>query len=451
MFRWKSKGSKKNAKKVNKGFSLLEVLVSMLVLALIMGPILGNILRAGQASRTSRKIQDASTLGQSMMEGLKSQPSFEEVAKQMIYKSSPGFTFDLFTAENLDSISTKQVEYNAATGGYGAVAAPCITKTNDAEGHDVYTLTENTDRKYWFEVDNIEFNGRKYAAIVKYDASTYSKENPGDEDKYNDEDVPVLPFVSKKDNAVIVLNYQDNWAISTLQQMYNEYYSNNFSGENNKNNDDIAADMKRRLTIDISKNASDKYVVKAAFRYELQTLIPEGLSNYPRNYDGVFYQQEFDDIENVYLFYTPNITRDKMSDSTTENIIINNNLPAAEAKLKFYLVEQNQTLTSGTYDNLMKAYKVGIEINENPSIGSTCSTAIRTNLGTTLTGFDPKNLIMYTNVNRADLDEKVLIDKVEDKTRIYDISLDLYYADSDGSVSFDESHYFDTFTSSKGE
>lgn len=442
----------RTAKKQNKGFSLVEVLVSMLVLAIIIAPILGNISRASQANSKSRKMQDASILGQNIMEGLKSQDSFEEVAKQMIYKDN-GVNFQLFSLDNLSSVITKQLEYDPSTLKFSPVATPCVTRTlNLATGDYDYTLNENSSRKYQFQASNITYNGNKYCALITYDGSPYSKADPSDPDDnyYNDEDMPVLPSVSDKSNAVITAKYQDEWASSTLKVLYNTYFNSTMIGTNTVTNDDIANDMIKKFTIDINYDGTKgKYIVKAKFTYTLTTLIPYD-SGFTRHYEDVFYKQEFDQLENVYLFFSPNLKK------KADEMEINNNLTGDAADITVYLVEQDPG-EDATYENLMNQYWLTVDLNEaEPPRDPLTSqyiyhTTIRTNLGSTINGFDGKSRIIYSGISVDKLNQDVLIDRENDKTRIYNIKVDLYYEPESGTEMFKNSDHIMTFTSSKGE
>lgn len=426
-------------KQKKNGFTLIEVLVSMLILAVIMIPIVGLITRAAQANRVSRNIQEASNLGQNIMEGLKVQNSFEDVATQLVYKSQ-GAPFDLFQVDNLSSVVTQQVRYDDSTGNYVAVGTPCVTKDSDPlTGNPVYSLKENAERKYQFQVSNLIYNGHKYCVLLDYDASQYSKVNPGDDNKYNDFDMPVLPAVSDDKNAVITVNYQDDWATSTLKQQYNVYHNSTTSGDITVTNDDIKNDMQRSFKITILKNASGKFVVEAEFTYSLMTLIPDGVASYPNEYRDVFYRQEFDTIENVYFFFAPNLNLKK------DDIQIDNKLTGDAADFNVYFVEQEQTISD--YVNRMNLYELTVELTEaEPPLSSVNNayiyhTRFKTNLGR----------IKYKNLIADKVNQTALIDRDTDKTRIYNISVSLYNEPEAGTAMFKDSDYIASFTSSKGE
>ena len=220
-------------------------------------------------------------------------------------------------------------------------------------------------------------------------------------------------------------------------------------------NEDIEKDMKRTLTLNFSYDATKgKYIVEGKFLYELTTLIPSGASAYTRSYEDTFYQQEFDALENVYLFFTPNLEV-KMDD-----IEINNYLTGKAADLNVYLVEQinDELVAKGVYENLMNQYWLTVALFESqPPLDPASNkyiyhTKIRTNLGSTISSdFDGKSRILYSGVNASQLDQKVLIDQEKDKTRIYNISIDLYHQPETGTAMFKEDDYIISFTSSKGE
>ena len=437
-------------RKKNKGFSLIEVLVSMLVLAIIIAPILGNIMQASRMNQKSRDIQDVSYLGQNMMEGFKSQASFEDVAKQLIFKDK-GVDFDLFPLENVDSVVTGQIQYDATSNTYLPVADPCITRTVDPTTSDyIYSLKENASREYLFKVSNILYNNKKYCAKITYNAASYSKEDPSEDDKYNDVDMPVLPAVSDDKNAVVALRYQDEWAASTLKQKYNVYFNSTFTDDNNVTNEDIKNDMKRTLTITISYDVTkNKYLVKGEFTYTLNTLIPTG----DNKYEDVFYQQEFSELENIYLFFAPNLVMKQ------DVININNKLTDDAADLNVYLVEQQKdgVIESGTYESLINQYWLTVYLTETKAPLDPLNneyiyhTKFRTNLGSAIDGFDGMSRIIFAGITKEKLRREVLIERDEDKTRIYNITVDLYREPESSSPMFQEDDYITTFTSSKGE
>ncbi len=440
-------GSKQ--RKQNRGFSLVEVLVSIFILALIVAPILGNIAQATRINQTSRKMQNASNLGQNMMEGLKSQESFVEVAKQLIYKNH-GVPFDLFSLADIGSIVTDQIELDAATNTYIPVADKCITRLLDPVTSDyTYSLKENASGVYQFQASNITYNGSKYCAKIEYNSSAYNKTKPEDPDKYNDVDIPILPSVSDDKNAVVTLTYQDDWAKSTLKQQYNVYFNSTFNEDNTVTNTEIGKDMKRLLKLEINYDATKgKYIVKGTFTYTLSSLIPSG-----GEYKDVFYLQEFNQLENVYLFFPPNLNL------KGDEIEVDNNLTGDAADLNLYLVEQldNELVESGQYKHLMNLYWLTVNLTEaQPPLDPTTNeyiyhTKIRTNLGSTILDFDGKSRIIYPNILVNKLNQQVLIDRDTDKTRIYNITIELYQEPEAGTAMFKPEDYITTFTSSKGE
>ena len=443
---------KKKSEQRNNGFTLIEVLVSMLILAIIIAPILGNISQASRINQISRQVQDASTLGQNMMEGLKTQASFADVAKQLIYKNDVP-TFDLFSLEDISSVVTRQIEYDETTGAYTDAADPCITRTTDPTGNYIYSLKENSKRKYQFQVSNITYNGRKYCAKIQYDASPYSKVNSTDDEGYNDKDMPILPFVSDDKNAVVALTYQDDWAASTLKVQYDAYYNSTFHEDNGVTNTEIKKDMKRTLILDLSYNdATKKYAVIGKFIYRLANLIPNG-SSALNKYEDEFYHKEFDSIENVYLFFAPNL------EQKTDDIEIKNTLTGAAADITVYLVEQRdkEKVPDTTYVSGMNSYTLYMDLQEDELPRSPIDnqfiyhTKIRTNLGSTIDKFDGLSRIQYKEKDAKQVNQDVLIERDIDKTRIYNIAIDLYKQPEDATAMFKEDDYIISFTSSKGE
>lgn len=437
----------------NEGFTLVEVLVSMAVLAIILIPIISNLAVSSRMNVTSRKEQEVTVLGQNIMEGLKIEPSFENVATQMIYKDK-GVPFELFQLDDLTSLKTSQVELK--DGKYQEVSTPCIKEEKDPS--DVvtgYEFIPNVDRKYEFALENLIYNKKSYCALVTYDAGVYS-DDTGVTENINDKDIPVIPSVAAKTNAVITQGYRDKWAESTLLDHYNKWFNTYQTGDNKQSNDTIQDDMVRTFTITLDYDAtSKKYIVEATVLYELSTLIPKAgpteEAEYKkfREYSDTLYRGEFDEIENIYLFFTPNLIQE------SDTLYFKNNVIGDGGNVTLYLVEQSQIPKYGTYDEKIASYHLEFYLEESdpmtkPTGAKLYRTTLKHNLGVNSMA-DTSNIIVKHIGALDELNQKDFIEREADKTRIYNIKVRIYETPKPGEEYFQDDDLISSFTSTKGE
>ncbi|MDO5292138.1 MAG: prepilin-type N-terminal cleavage/methylation domain-containing protein [bacterium] len=434
-------------KKNNKGFSLVELLVSVVILAIIMLPILDNIVASTRMNMKSGQVADGTVLASNIMESVKVEGDLSSMAEKLLREDASSY-LDLFTGEDMAKTTVSQVEKK--DGEYVNVDNPCIKKEEDGS----YTFTESPDNLYEFAVKNLTYNNQTYDAIIRYDGKTYettTNQDGTEVDGINKQEIPVLPTVSTENNAVVTCGYSDKWAESTLKHSYNQWFNTYRTGPNTITNEEIGKNMSRTFVITASEDImTGKYKVEAKVTYTLgnDMIYPVGGAseadcNKYRTYENVLFNGEFEELENVYLFYTPNLLK------KTDTITMENNLPKDKAKIKFYLVEQKQSIAN--YEALMAEYQLQFSLTEaycetKADGGKQYNTIFCNYLGSELT-IKPK---IVSNIKPQDeLSTGGLVGNEENKTRLYEVTVELYKQEKEHP--FQEKNLVTAVSSTKGE
>ncbi|MDO5521448.1 MAG: prepilin-type N-terminal cleavage/methylation domain-containing protein [bacterium] len=432
-------------KKNNKGFSLVELLVSIVILGIIMIPILDNIVVATRMNMKSRQVADVTVLASNIMESVKVEGDLSSMAQKLLQEDKSSY-LDLFTGEDTSETEVMQVEKKA--GEYVEAEKVCIVKGEDG----TYTFEENANATYEFAAKKLRYNDQVYNAIIRYDGKEYktTKDESGkDINGINSEEIPVLPTVSSEQNAVISCGYSDKWAESTLKHSFNQWYNTSFTGTNEITNSTIGKSMSRSFTVTVDIQ-DENYVVEAKVVYTLDSRLiykigsvtEEECQKY-RTYENTLFKKEFKELENIYLFYTPNMN--KQSDTVT----LINNLPKEKAAIQFYLVGQKQKAESTTEVN--QDYELHFNLEEancETTEGSTKKyhTIFRNNLDSEL-GITPT---ITSNIDSLDqLTTGTIVNKEESKIRLYEVTVEIYQMDE--TKPFDKKNLLTSISSTKGE
>lgn len=461
----------------NDGFSLVEVLISMMILAIIIIPIFNNLVLSSRINLNAIKTQKATTLVQNVTDGLKYLPILE-VAGQFNYDGAgKDFTIingysgvtDAATMELLKSGTSyeKAIVYEDGHDISSATASVIKTGTGDDE---TYTFVPNSSGLYYYGLTDVADGKDVYDVLITYDSTAYSGGTPADpsETGINDVDMPVITSVATDVNAVITDGNRDSWAESTLLHNYNSWFSayttkmyeagNGALVPNNTiTNTDIRENMNRSFEIHISHTGT-KYEVHASLSYSInRSILPStdfNLLNYydsgnyftPYEDENVYYGQ-FDTLENIYLFFKPNLYQ--LSDQITiYNDVMDENL----AEVCVCLVQQTIDESSSTqaeidaYNAKFAGYHLELSVNETlPIITSGANQYYHTRfrMNSALTNK------ITTSVSNMRIND--MIDYDEDKTRIYKKTIQVFKSESNFDEKFDEDNLLATFESSGGE
>ncbi len=369
-------------KKNNAGFSLVELIVVVSILAIAAVPLIKSL---GLASRTNAKaqsLQNATSIGEAVMEQMKATP----VDK---LSSLPDWTFS-------DKGTYYELKRDNAT---------------------AFTVTQ----------------GEKFDVVVKIDKAAYSGNvtpvaNKADNVKSaNTLKLPTIADIDSKSQAVLSsqkeLNKYDNEALSYFNQKIADYPTHK-ARINSK-------------TIDIEKSRLGSLYgvnVKVTITYEDDHEDEHGNpapNKYVRDlYTGTFVKEDKPLDSNIYIFYT--VGKIKDADATTHEVL-------AERELRETI---NITVT-GDYSTFSdttvpKASHKVIFIRQDKSdtVGPTI----------TFNGSDPEDTFTFsgisgldedghkdygdirliTNLDKSDITKEGHIYSEDSRTRVYDITVDIY-------------------------
>lgn len=154
---------KKTGKQDNRGFSLLELLVSIIILVLIMIPLMNNFFNSMRVTNVAEGIQDNSNLASNIMEGLKSLD---------IQKTLVQFKGDITNFDHFDIITNSDGTANAQ-------GKQRLQKNGDGT-YSAYAGAEDAQDVNYFGIDGILENGSLYDALITVDAKVYTPTDPSD-------------------------------------------------------------------------------------------------------------------------------------------------------------------------------------------------------------------------------------------------------------------------------
>ncbi len=201
-----------NAKKNNKGYSLVEVIVAMLVLALAAIPLLMGFSVVSKSNVNTRQRQYANTVAINVIEAIK-QFGIENTALQMhekdnfrlisgISRNNYGESLNDFTTKLVyGSINTENnpLGVNASIYPYpGGNAFKFMPRLETKEGLDDYN--NNYVRKYYFFINGIQEGTMMYDAHITFDATPAEFQGTGTK---NDFDLSNLGTLNSKKTALI--------------------------------------------------------------------------------------------------------------------------------------------------------------------------------------------------------------------------------------------------------
>ncbi len=254
--------------KNNKGFSLVELLVSMAILAIVIGPILSNFVTAARVNAKARRVQNETNLMQSIAEDVK-------------FKS----ILDIATIYNDNTI----VDGDKTT----------------------YTKKIMKDGKHIYD------------ARLTFDKGVYKGVSP-DPWIYNDFKMPIISDVNETKNVIATESYETNMAVSVLYNNHRWYreYTKTDGGVytvDEYSEHEIKSNLQRNIQVNITYDGSS-IVIKVEAIYTCSSVPGAGSESY------VLKEAPYNStMKGVYIFYNP-IVYDKVTvykeNTITDNIEI---------------------------------------------------------------------------------------------------------------------------------
>lgn len=169
----------------DRGFSLVELLISIAVLVIIMVPLMNNFFRSMQMNKKAEKLQIQSNLAASIMEGLKT----SDMATIIEQFTGPSVAFDLIS-EEIDGVNRL---YN--NGGIIQVTPPPIEQAT-----------------YYFAINKIKVGSTAYDAFITIDPISYKDDVAKIMNSYP---MPEPINLDEKANALLFSNGSENGAATT--------------------------------------------------------------------------------------------------------------------------------------------------------------------------------------------------------------------------------------------
>lgn len=164
----------KKMNKNNRGFSLVEVIVSMVILAIILIPLLSQWILSARVNQKTRYRQYATTLGKNIMEGLK-EYSFEEVAFQ--FHAVNGREFRIVPTENLES-AVSGIGFSQTNEDYQVLSLSNLSQHEgltvlDENGDGTYEVQNLPGKKYYYLIKGVKEGSAVFDVRISYDANGY--------------------------------------------------------------------------------------------------------------------------------------------------------------------------------------------------------------------------------------------------------------------------------------
>jgi prepilin-type N-terminal cleavage/methylation domain-containing protein len=357
-------------KKNNKGFSLVELIVTVTILAVIVAPLLRAFVVSAQTNAKAKERLRATNLAQNIMEDIEAY-GLEEIAKQI---NSKGFKLigneasAAYTSSELYKSTATSTSYSVATTTDSTTSQfDFIEKTSatsscllvDADsGTYKFQGTQNANGCYYFAIGGIKSDGKEYDALITLTPASVGTvtDADGNTSSINDQYLADITAIDSSSSFVFTCSQSD--VSSDMESIKTE-----FGGKIvNKATDavieasDYIRDIKRTITVELD---GTDYVTKVtvSYSYDLSIYGVNGSESKNLSTKVVKSYSVEDDaqLDNIYLMLYPWYNG---SANPSDTIIIDNpkNL---ETNI---IVAQQEKVASET--NAGSVYTMNINLNE---------------------------------------------------------------------------------------
>jgi prepilin-type N-terminal cleavage/methylation domain-containing protein len=394
----------------DRGFTLVELLVSVTILAIIIVPLLYTFVSVTKTNTKSKNKLSASMAGQNLFEELK--------------------------AADVDTFMA------------GATNIPVLdasgNRVQDAKGNDIFILEKEFDRSA---------DGKDYHMILRLDPTDYTT-LAGEAEKatdYNSLDYANLTSLSNAGSAFLFVNTSDvTDAVNELLLVEPLSASPGMIATEDQRREEIAARLTREITITITKTASSgSTIVHSTITYKdgtyTYTTRDEEIYNNGTNLGNV--------LSNIFICFYPMYNNTARS-VPTESITIDN---SENQEVGVYLIKQTDETTDTSAADAK--YSVDVKV---LGTGSNPETTVVTNMAYTEGQANNQMLLSYTggtlpvgktltealHVSAGDAG----LQNAGAGTRIYNVSIEVYRKkNGGGAVTYEEKDLLTTLDGTKME
>ena len=344
------------AKKNNKGFGLIEIIIAIAVFVMLVVPIINQLATSMSLSKRSRTTQLTSEYGQYLMEYVKSIP-LTDIGKDNLFDGNNKLTLksaesDAEVIVNGDTVQYKTMSYEIKKadavklpGGvstyYGEITLDTKEYALSQAGYRTATKDEEATGSPYTGND-----GGKYVADTAKDDP--NQVNVGSMTNLNNKAVAIIPgstsnFDKTAANAIFTLkadalklDNEEKWQ----QLMYGDASVNDF--DNDK--------VEKTTTIKVTKEGSiisSEYVVSCELSYEDK---PQSKYKVDTLRYNVF-NQKFDadsGVLKIYLMYNPCVFNGEYLEE--DHIVLDTSALDDDDKVKLYLIETTSYLSDNIKD-----------------------------------------------------------------------------------------------------
>ena len=366
----------------NKGLSLIELLVSIAIFTILVLPLLHNFVIAATVNSKAKRIQNETTLAESLIEEIKGKPMVD-FAKEYNYPSD-------FGIEPANQCELKWTNGYDASEGYEVILDDYAKSTSksvvideDGQSLNQYHLDETPGKTYLFAKKNITYGNHTYDALITIDSEQYKTIG------YNNFQMPIITEINTKNNVLAVQSYEEEMAVATLHGNHTTYCVEQnalhadeagYSEIVCKGVDDVRSFLNKTMYVNI-RGDNEEAKVTVEFEYTCPTIISCGVARYTV-IDKIITKP----FGSIYLFYQPSTINNPSSPS--DKIIITKDSQVTD-DIDVYIIKQGDTINY---------------------------------IDTAIT--KPDNIHIYSN---AILNPN-LVKKEEAKNRIYQIKVQLFHA-----------------------
>lgn len=404
---------RRNSKVNNKGFSLVELIVTIAILAIVVAPLLNAFVISARTNAKAREKLYVTTIAENLMEGIE-QLSLDELAYQFNY---PNQAFDLVTSSNISKVPGAEGEEasipameltleNKNDGGvmtYSYAPAltiedvrrlyPTLTNPQDLVSASVvsgaagdYTFVGQNSHKYYFLLNNLSTGTsggsatKEYSALISVDAhnSAYSSSENKKYEYYNENStVADLTPIDTVHDAIFAESsnvFRTTEVVSQIQSKVDLYLETEYPIASSRPAYTVKpSDLSREINVDIKKelgvtsvSVCYSYIFKHSFdgSHTAEIVYDRVVENNLSDLIFYNYDEPENELENIYIMYKPWYVAKETTPGITDKIVINNE---DLVECTVHIIKQlGSDLLAGDYElaGAENNYRVQIVVNE---------------------------------------------------------------------------------------